>query len=61
MTKQDFSHIYGQSVYATRLSMAASIYAGSAHDARKALEYADEFIEALLAEDRSQVENLFEH
>jgi hypothetical protein len=51
MTKQDFNHIYEESVYQIRLRVAMSLLAvpGISHD--RALEEADKFVHRLLDED----------
>jgi hypothetical protein len=60
MTKQEFTHIYGKSVYATRLDIASDIYRNSSYDGKKSLEFADRFITVMLSEDKNTVENMFE-
>jgi len=51
MTKQDIVHMYGKSVYQIRLEVAERLYGVPDYDALSALAVADEFVNALKAED----------
>jgi len=51
MTKQDIVHMYGKSVYQIRLEVAERLYGVPYYDALSALAVADEFVNALKAED----------
>lgn len=61
MTKQDFNHIYEQSVYETRLRVAIALLPISGISHEDALLEADNFVKRLLEEDMHWVLNTLYH
>jgi predicted Zn-dependent protease len=59
VTKQDFNHIYEQSVYEIRLRVAIGLLAVPGITADMALEEADMFVERLLKEDAHSLTHRF--
>jgi hypothetical protein len=60
MTKQDFIHIYDQSVYQIRLQTAINLYVKLNRQPEEAIKAADAFVSALQSENIEWLKDLYE-